>query len=250
MGGLQLMKTSNELQDFYDTYYYDGITEWREIGGLVKSKNIIDICGKEICNAKILDCGAGEGGVMIHIENDPICESIYGLEISDSAITLAKKRTYKKLVEINKYDGYNIPYPDGFFDMAYCVHVLEHVEHPRILLRDIKRVSKYQVFEIPIDYRYWVDKTVKTAYEIGHINIFTPSLFRFLLKTEHIEIINEKPSIEPKMLLKWKEKHNNMKKSAILKNRIKRILRKLLTLPYIKYITDGVGYTAYTVLTK
>ncbi len=75
--------------------------------------------------------------------------------------------------------------------MAYCSHVIEHVEHPRILLREIKRVSRYQVFEIPLDYAIGVDQSVERFLAYGHINIYTPSLFKFLLKSEGYEIIDE-----------------------------------------------------------
>ena len=78
------------------------------------------------------------------------------------------------------------------FNMVYCSHVIEHVEHPRILLREIGRVSEFQVFEIPLDYSCDVNKKVQHFISYGHINIFTPALFKFLLLSEGFEIISEK----------------------------------------------------------
>jgi len=51
------------------------------------------------------------------------------------------KQKHEKLADFKKFDGYHIGYPDGFFDLAYCTHVLERVEHPR-MLRKLKRKAK------------------------------------------------------------------------------------------------------------
>ena len=67
----------------------------------------------------------------------------------------------RRLLEIKQFDGYNLPYDDNQFDLAICSHVVEHVEHPRKLLSEIKRISKNQVFEIPIDFSLRVDRRFK-----------------------------------------------------------------------------------------
>jgi SAM-dependent methyltransferase len=44
--------------------------------------------------------------------------------------------------DITVYDGTNIPFPDGWFDSAICIEVLEHAEHPERLIAEIARVLK------------------------------------------------------------------------------------------------------------
>jgi hypothetical protein len=40
----------------------------------------------------------------------------------------------RNLAEARTYDGYRIPYGDKRFDLAVLSHVVEHLEHPRLLL--------------------------------------------------------------------------------------------------------------------
>ena len=78
--------------------------------------------------------------------------------------------------------------------MVYCSHVLEHVEHPRLLLRELRRVARFQVFEVPLDYSIGVHKQAAALLDYGHINVFTPSLFKFLLLSEGFTILKERVS--------------------------------------------------------
>ncbi len=53
-------------------------------------------------------------------------------------------------------------------------------------------VSEFQAFEIPLKYSTTVDHNDQHLLSYGHINIYTPSLFKFLLKTEGFKILSEK----------------------------------------------------------
>ena len=184
------IKTSANIQATYDEQYDDRMTLWREIGGKYKSQNILNII-KGQSFKKVLDFGAGEGSILKFLNESSLFEELFALELSDSGITKIKKRQLKKLKEVKKFDGYITEYSDNEFDLVYCSHVIEHVEHPRLVLREIKRISKCQVFEIPLDYSKNVDTKIKHFLGYGHINIFTPSLFKFLLKSEGFTIENE-----------------------------------------------------------
>jgi ubiquinone/menaquinone biosynthesis C-methylase UbiE len=101
---------------------------------------------------------------------------------------------------VSVFDGYHIPFDDNEFDLVILAHVLEHVEFERMLLREIKRVSKYVVIEVPCDYRFGVDKRMKHFLNYGHINMYTPSSVRFLVQSEGFEVLADKTSlIEPEV---------------------------------------------------
>lgn len=184
------MKIEKELQEKYNNYYTSIDEQWRMNGAISKAKNIESLVkGKEF--NKLVEVGAGDGSILSLLSKKEIAREFYALEISTSGIEAIKAKNILKLKEVSLFDGYSIPYPDKFFDLAICSHVIEHVEHPRLLLREIKRVSKQQVFEVPIDFSFNVDKKTEHFLSYGHINIFTPALFRFLLISEKFTLLKD-----------------------------------------------------------
>ena len=55
------------------------------------------------------------------------------------------------LFDCKVFDGYTIPYDDNAFDLVVLSHVVEHVEHPRKLLYEAKRVARYVFIEVPLE---------------------------------------------------------------------------------------------------
>jgi ubiquinone/menaquinone biosynthesis C-methylase UbiE len=245
-------KVGRTLQTAYDEMYTDDISEWRELGGKHKAHNILSVCkGKTF--PRVLECGAGEGSILKALDQFGPFQELYAVEISDSGIAQIRKRNIASLEEVKKFNGYEIPYPDEYFDMAYCSHVIEHVEHPRLLLRELSRVSKFQVFEIPLDYSIGADENVKQFLSYGHINMYTPTLFRFLLKSEGYEVLSERlTSTAPDVIrFNW---YKNMGRNKSILNELKifalplrNALKKII---YGKRRYAEYGYSAYTCLAK
>ena len=182
---------SESLKVAYDNFYDGSHASWRKLGAQAKAKNIKSLSSRVGRPQNVIEIGAGDGSILKELSNMKVFDNLYAVEISDSGVASILSSDINSLTEANIFDGYSLPYPDNFFNLAYCSHVLEHVEHPRILLREIARVSKHQIFEIPLDYTYDCDLSFLHLLSYGHINIYTPSLFRFLLKSEGFEIHNE-----------------------------------------------------------
>jgi SAM-dependent methyltransferase len=174
----------------YDEQYTPEIQAWRELGGAYKARNIRLVCGDQSF-ARVLDVGAGEGAILMHLDGWAHKQRLYALEISQSGMDRIQARRLASLVEAKRFDGYRIPYPDGFFDLAILSHVLEHVEHPRALLRELKRVSHFQSIEVPCEYAPGADRRVQEFLSYGHIDLYTPTLLRFLLKSEGFVIVRD-----------------------------------------------------------
>ncbi|MES2734295.1 MAG: class I SAM-dependent methyltransferase [Bacteroidota bacterium] len=191
------MALTAHLQDAYEKQYQDSQSEWRELGARQKVQNMVEVTGGKRFG-KVLEVGAGDGSLLQLLNAQGVADELYALEISGSALERIHARNIPKLKEAKCFDGYSIPYEDNYFDLVVLSHVLEHVEFERKLLREIKRVSRYQVVEVPKDYRFGIDKRVKHFLSYGHINVYTPSSFCFLLRSEGFRILKKKVGLYSK----------------------------------------------------
>ncbi len=207
---------TEDLKTAYQDFYTTNDVAWRMLGAKYKAKNIIDVC-KSIEPKRVLEVGAGDGSILHYLNEWGFGEELYGLEIAQSGIDRIKERNLSRLKEVNIFDGYKIPYADNSFDLIILAHVLEHVEHERVLIRELKRVAKYIVIEVPKDYRYGVDKRMKHFLDYGHINMYTPTLLRFLLQSEGLAIVADKSSMTKPEVNIFNEVVNKRAKKSPLK---------------------------------
>ncbi len=184
------VKVDQQVQQAYDQQYLQETSEWRELGARTKAQNIIDIT-HGLTFRKVLEVGAGDGSILKFLHDRNFAEELYALEISASGLEKIRDRQLTRLKEVFQFDGYKIPYEDNSFDLVILSHVLEHVEFERLLLREIKRVSTYQVIEVPRDFRFGIDNKLSHFLNYGHINIYTPTSLKFLLKSEGFDIKQE-----------------------------------------------------------
>jgi SAM-dependent methyltransferase len=183
---------SSKFKSLYDDYY-EGESEWRYLGALDKVNNIVALCCK-YPHRTILDIGSGEGSILQRMSDMRFGESLYSLEISKTAVMTINARKIKSLVECRLFDGYDIPYEDGKFDLAVLSHVLEHLEYPRKMLYEASRVARLVFLEVPLE----DNLRLKNDYVydgVGHINIYSPRTIRRLVHTCDLEIISQQISI-------------------------------------------------------
>lgn len=242
---------TDNIADAYNDFYTGNEVEWRMLGAKAKAKNIMEVC-KDIQPKKILEVGAGDGSILHYLNESNFGKELYALEIAESGVSIIENRKLSKVIEVKSFDGYSIPYGDNSFDLVILAHVLEHVEHERVLLRELKRVAKFLVIEVPLDYRFGVDNRMKHFLDYGHINMYTPTLVRFLLKSEGFAIKADKTSLTPVETIKFCDFKVLKKQKTVLRvlkieleYSIKKMLGKLLG----KNKTEQFG-NAYTVLTE
>jgi ubiquinone/menaquinone biosynthesis C-methylase UbiE len=191
---MQKLQTSGNVKTAYNEFYKTHDEAWRMLGAKYKAQHIIDVC-KGQSYTKVLEVGAGDGSILQKLSEYNFAPEYHAVEISDSGVAHIQSRNIKKLVSVQEFDGYKLPFEDDSFDLVILSHVLEHVEHERLLLREIKRVSRSFVIEVPIDYKTNVDKRIKHFLAYGHINVYTPTSLRYLLQTEGFEIQKDLTSI-------------------------------------------------------
>jgi ubiquinone/menaquinone biosynthesis C-methylase UbiE len=222
----------------YDGYYGDN--EWldqkRKLSAIDSARNII-AATKKSTNLSLLDVGAGDGNVLAELSGSKVFDRIVALEISDSGIEKIKSRNISELVEIKKFDGYQISFKNKEFDLGIAIHVLEHVEHERMFLCELGRVSKKVLIEVPLEHGFNIHHAILNGKKTGHINFYTIETLASLLETSGFKVIDSKvasPSVEYEQLL-----YGNIK--GKIKNSIRNILLKFFPAIAPKFLTYN-GY--------
>ncbi len=168
---------------------YDHYGEWRQVGTLRKAENIIALC-QPYPHSTILEIGAGDGSILKHLSEAAFADSYWALEISSSAIPAISSRGIKQLAEARLFDGYDVPYQEGQFDLVVLSHVVEHLEYPRKLLYEAARVGKYVFVEVPLE----DNSRLKQDFvfdEVGHINPYNPRTIRWLLQSCGLKVLRQ-----------------------------------------------------------
>lgn len=179
---------SAKLKENYDSYY-QGESEWRTLGAVDKVDNIVSLCGS-LPHQNILEIGSGDGAILQRLSDLKFGEALYSIEISESAVDTIHRRMIPRLRECQLFDGYHVSYPDRQFDLAVLSHVLEHVEHPRMLLYESSRVAKFIFLEVPLE------DTVRLNREfvfnsVGHINSYSWKTIRHLVQSCGLKILTQ-----------------------------------------------------------
>lgn len=164
---------------------YAAPSAWRMLGAEGKSDNIIEHCAKvpQARFCRVLEVGAGEGAILKCLDRKGFAKELHALEISASGVEVIRNQGIKTLASCQVFDGYSIPFDDNAFDLVILAHVLEHVEFPRVLLRELRRVSTYQYIEVPLDNPVErMESTLMLSY--GHVDCFSSFRLRHLLISE------------------------------------------------------------------
>jgi ubiquinone/menaquinone biosynthesis C-methylase UbiE len=89
---------------------------------------------------KLLDVGCGIGNY--HPFLVPVVGTVSGVDVSSACIAKAQERN--PAVSYSVYDGDRLPYPDGKFDVTFCVCVIHHVPPDRWqqFVNEMRRVTR------------------------------------------------------------------------------------------------------------
>jgi SAM-dependent methyltransferase len=144
------------------------------------------IAPKTVCE---VGCGAGEVLRLLQMRMDREC-IFSGYEISPQAFELSKSRENARLhFKLQDF----MEEQDVSFDVILVLDVLEHMENPHELLRDIKSKSAYKIIHFPLDISVrsvMFDKIVRYREMFGHIHYFTKSIALRMLEEAGYEVLD------------------------------------------------------------
>ena len=242
---------SGNVKDAYDEFYQKHDEAWRMLGAKYKAQHIVDVSQGRTFK-KVLEVGAGDGSILKFLADANFAPEYHAVEISDSGVAHILARNIDGVKSVQLFDGYKLPFPDDSFDLIILSHVLEHVEHERVLLREIKRVARHCVIEVPLDYRFGVDSRIKHFLAYGHINVYTPTSVRYLLFTEGFVVENDLTSLISPEVTKFNTYVNQKRAKSVITDvkinaeyTVKNSIGKLLG----KKMNEKMA-NAYTVLCK
>jgi len=182
------------LGDFYDEFYTTrDVSRWRWLGAKDKADNIVRMLGARADQLEsILEVGAGDGAVLLRLQERYPAKSLTGFEIVKSEVEEFASKHAESGIKILHYDGSRIPLPDACVDLVFASHVLEHVPDERGFLRELKRVARRFVYvEVPCELHLRTNiATLSKTLQIGHINAYTPESFMLTLVTSGLRVLD------------------------------------------------------------
>lgn len=212
------MSISDEYRDLYSQHYADGeVATWRRIGAVGKARNICDAydLGALLKLPRVVEIGCGEGSVAQALSELNFFSEYRGFDLSAAAVDLATS----KQVPNAQFDAISesiVPLSDNCADLVVLTHVVEHLEHPRLLLAEARRLAPTVLVEVPTE----LNRGLADDYDwnpVGHINKFDGRTIRQLLQTCQFDVVVQfttHPSREASLFesgglkarLKWKAK--------------------------------------------
>lgn len=152
---------------------------------------------------KMLDIGCGGGASTESLPYYYPQMTIFGCDVSRTAISYAKKNGSGK-VKYAIIKEQKLPYKDNFFDVCICLDVLEHIPDIRLFFHELKRVLKKNglfYLAVPCERQpftfTWVFQKIKfgqnlTFKHFGHIHPeFTHDYIVKLLHNNKYSILNK-----------------------------------------------------------
>jgi SAM-dependent methyltransferase len=211
---------SSHLSELYEDYYRPDAFEdlKRDLAARDSVDQIVRLGGAEL--GRTLDVGAGEGAVSTEIDRRGLASEIVAVEISQSGIKRILERGLPSLGSAQLFDGYKLPFAEQSFDSAVCAHVIEHVEHERLFLRELARVAKRLYLVAPLE----GGARGRIYRGMGHINYYHPLTLLNLIETSGFSIVAH--DVFPSSTAY--ERHISGAAAGTAKSMIRKSLRKLL----------------------
>jgi SAM-dependent methyltransferase len=184
------MPASEDLKRHYQSFYASGKdAEWRSIGAIDKAANIVRAWHSQSASRpRIVEIGCGDGAIAARLAEVDFFASYRGFDISDSGIESAKSRAIAR-AEFTVC-GSPIPVEDDSTDVVIMSHVIEHLEHPRELLKEARRIAPLLIAEVPLE----LNRGLTEDYDwdpVGHINKYSRKAIRQLIQTCQFDVLSQ-----------------------------------------------------------
>jgi SAM-dependent methyltransferase len=139
-----------------------------------------------------LGCGRGDSVDLFRAVNPGV--RWVGVDIEESPEVDGRTRADAEFVT---FDGRRLPFDDASFEVVYCKQVLEHVQHPHELLREVARVLQPG--------GWFAGSTSQLeAFHSHSIFNWTPYGFTVAAEDAGLEVVELRPVIDGFTLVAWR----------------------------------------------
>jgi methionine biosynthesis protein MetW len=95
--------------------------------------------------SRVIDLGCGDGG-LLHLIQKVRSIAGTGIELSESGVRLCRERGLN--VHQGRIDE-PLPFANNSFDYAICHVTIQMVMYPEVLVREMKRIARFQIISFP-----------------------------------------------------------------------------------------------------
>ncbi|MDH3404138.1 MAG: glycosyltransferase [Acidobacteriota bacterium] len=134
--GLEANSWRRDLSDLAGRRLWDEVVKARRLPRLLPL-----LTGQaEPRGRRVLDLGCGRGGLAVALDARGLATTALDLRWRNCAVARRRGERYGLDVAAVAAAGEQLPFADGSFDAVACLEVLEHVQDPVGLLREVRRV--------------------------------------------------------------------------------------------------------------
>jgi 2-polyprenyl-3-methyl-5-hydroxy-6-metoxy-1,4-benzoquinol methylase len=135
---LNPMPNQETIRRYYDEKYFESSNLGRLSNEIYRLQIARVFLQLKHPTGKALDVGCGDGSLLFIMKE--YGWDVYGVDISDSAVKLAKEKLGTNNIFAGRLE--DCRFPSAFFDIISLRHVLEHLNKPYDTLVEIKRILK------------------------------------------------------------------------------------------------------------
>lgn len=186
------MVPTDRYRQLYGPMYSGGnMKNWRDIGAIEKSINICRLwqdAGRPK-RPRVVEIGCGDGAVAERLEQVGFYAEYQGFDLSAGGIAEAKRRQVPGATFV-VVDSDVLPVESDSADLVIMSHIVEHLEHPRALLYEARRIAKSLIVEVPLEQHIRQPRDFVFD-DLGHINAYTATSIRRLVQSCNFRVLKQ-----------------------------------------------------------